>query len=82
MNQDRQSCFKSGISDYYRRVAAEVELRLVTNIKEIEGRVPTNDEVARYGQCAIHVNGDTEYKWRGQTVARVIREDWGHRIVG
>jgi hypothetical protein len=54
-----------------RKQAAETELRLITMIEEIEGRVPTNEEVAAYGQRNIYPDGTVTLTWRGKELFTV-----------
>lgn len=47
-----------------RKLAASVECLLITAIEEIENRVPTNDEIRRFGSKETRADGTAFYKWR------------------
>jgi hypothetical protein len=48
-----------------RHVAVTVERKLVECIERHIGRVPSNEEVARYGRCFIGPEW-THYRWDGE----------------
>jgi hypothetical protein len=64
--------------DALRDLHAAVELALITRLEQIEGRVPTNAEVAAHALQAIYPSGTREFKWRGQTFLRVVPYQDGH----
>lgn len=49
----------------------ETEQTLLARIEQIEGRVPTNQEVARYGLCTVHPNGVQAWTWKGTLIVQV-----------
>lgn len=59
-----------------RQRMAETERHLITAVEQIEGRVPSNDEIRRHGHCAHHLDGRAEWKWRGQTILIVHPPRW------
>jgi len=48
-----------------RRYSQAVETRLVGAVEEHLGRVPSDDEVRRYGHCLISYEGVRHYTWNG-----------------
>lgn len=50
---------------------AEIEKRVVARLEEIEGRVPTNDEVALHGNRLVYPDGKQEIQWKGVTILRI-----------
>lgn len=58
-----------------------IERTLVTMVEAVEGRVPSNDEVRRYGQRLVHRDGKESYVWRGELLFNVEPENgFGWRI--
>lgn len=59
---------------YARMAFRTIECTLVGMIEEIEGRVPSDDEVRRYG-CKLIFTQDpeqwTHYTWKGEPLFRV-----------
>lgn len=45
-----------------------VERFLITNLEIIEGRVPSNEEVARFAMKIQWPDGSCEFRWRGKTI--------------
>lgn len=45
-----------------------VEKHLVGAIEQLEGRVPTNEEVARYGRTESRRDGSETYFWKDRPV--------------
>jgi hypothetical protein len=58
--------------DWETQLAREIvrctEAKLIERVEALEGRVPTNDEIKRYGARGIHPDGREEWKWRGITI--------------
>lgn len=59
---------KARVMGAARMVNQAVEAELVKQVEGIEGRVPSNEEVAKHGFCGILPDGRREYKWRGNTI--------------
>lgn len=61
---------------------------LIQLIEEIENRVPTDDEMRRYGNCMFFPGGKEEWKWRGVTILvveplnEIRRIGWNFTIHG
>jgi hypothetical protein len=51
-----------------------IERCLLGAIEQIEGRVPTNDEVMAHGRRLIHPDGKQTYTWKGKPIVEVPRE--------
>lgn len=70
----------------FRRLADEIERRLIARLEEIEGRVPNNDEVRRYAKRFIFPDGRSVFTWKGAQIIEVRRiEDpilYGYEIIG
>lgn len=62
----------SVLDEVRRHFIQRIELSLVTRIEEIEGRVASNEEVARYAHRVIYPDGVSLYTWKGQPIVRVI----------
>jgi hypothetical protein len=63
--------FESVYQAYSRECARQIELALVTRIEEIEGRVPSNEEIAKYGIKQYETrSGKVEYHWKGIPIVR------------
>ena len=56
----------------HRNLLQKVEERLVARIEELEGRVPSNEEVARHGHRVIYPDGKQEYTWKGMKILEVL----------
>lgn len=54
-----------------RLINERIELELITRIEAIEGRVPSNEEVKRFGLCIIRQNR-RDYLWKGKKILTVI----------
>ena len=54
-----------------RKYHADIERELVTLLEIIEGRVPSDEEVARYGKREIDRSGDSTFKWRNLPIFSV-----------
>jgi hypothetical protein len=48
-----------------------VERMLITMLEEIEGRVPTNEEVTRFALRKIFPDGTQTYFWKGKKLFNV-----------
>ena len=48
-----------------------VERMLITMLEEIEGRVPTNEEVSRFACRMIFPDGTQTYTWKGKKLFNV-----------
>lgn len=55
-------------AELYREHRRKIEAELIRIIEIIEGRVPSNAEIALHGQRATYPDGKSEWKWRGQTI--------------
>lgn len=51
------------------------ELALITHVEQIEGRVPTNEEVSKYGKMYLSCWDTTweEFHWKNKPVFRIER---------
>jgi len=54
-----------------RLINERIELELITRIEAMEGRVPSNEEVKRFGLCIIRQNR-RDYLWKGKKILTVI----------
>lgn len=55
--------------------ALEIDRRMIAHVETAEGRVPTNQEIAAYGQKLIdlrHLPFTDTWSWRGTEVFRVV----------
>lgn len=70
MNQPQQT--REQISVAYRQmIASVIEETCVKRIEQIEGRVPSNDELKAHGIMHIcDTNGTVQYLWRGQPICQ------------
>jgi len=64
------------LPDLIRKTADEriraIELSLITSIEIIEGRVPTNEEVATFGRRVTQQGVEGEwFTWRGERILKV-----------
>jgi hypothetical protein len=48
-----------------------VERELVRAVEIIEGRVPSNEEVARYGERYLWPDGREVFNWRSEPIVKV-----------
>lgn len=48
-----------------------IEKALITAIEVIEGRVPSNEEVKKYGWRMIYPDGSEEYLWKDIVIVKV-----------
>lgn len=67
--------------EYARAVIGQVESILIEKIESLEGRVPTTEEVKKFGRKEIHQDGRVEYKWHGQLVLTTTPKTSGLGIV-
>lgn len=44
----------------------QIEWKLIRQIEQLEGRVPTNEEVTKYGEHVIHEDRSESFSWKGQ----------------
>lgn len=51
---------------------SKIELALITRIEEIEGRVPSDQEVKCHSMKYIYPDGKEIYKWRGIHILTVL----------
>lgn len=54
---------------YINGMYAEIEWAMTLAAERDLGRMPSSDEIVKYGVCAVHPDGRQEWKWRGETVA-------------
>lgn len=54
-----------------RLINERIELELITRIEAMEGRVPSNEEVKRFGLCLVGKD-KTEYFWKGEKLITVM----------
>jgi hypothetical protein len=47
---------------------AKIDLHLITRVEEIEGHVPSNDEIALHARRTVFRTGKQQYTWRGVTI--------------
>lgn len=57
------------VNEYHHARMQSVETALITRIEEIEGRVPSNEEVVRHGKHLIWPDGHEEYWWKRTLIA-------------
>ncbi len=51
-------------------ITQAVDNSIILRIEEIEGRVPTDAEIANYLLAGLYGNGIGEYRWKGQVIVR------------
>lgn len=68
------------MNEFMDQFYAEIERRLITVIENIEGRVPTNDEVREHCHRAVYPDGRQEIKWKGVTVLMIHPPEWNQKI--
>ena len=56
---------------YTTHLIHEIETALIGEIEKLEGKVPTNEELAKYGTQVLHQDLSMEYKWKGNLIVRV-----------
>lgn len=52
----------------YTEYISRRDTMLIGLIEEIEGRVPTNQELAEHCFCGLFPDGYSEFKWKGNTI--------------
>lgn len=62
----------SAETEFARQIARLTEGCLIHSLEIIEDRVPTDGEVRQHLHCAIYPDGRKEWKWRGQTILRMV----------
>jgi len=58
-------------SNIYLAYNQYVERFLITNLEIIEGRVPSNEEVAKFAEKIEAHDGYCEFRWRGKTIGTI-----------
>lgn len=58
-------------SDIHRKWIQLIERTLVGAIEQIEGRVPTNEEVKLHGKRVVNTDRSETYTWKGQPIISI-----------
>jgi len=65
----------------HKEIQAKIEERLVTRIEELEGRVPTDEEVSQHGLRVTFPDGRVLYSWKGTPVVELVPPDWNSKTI-
>lgn len=55
----------------------KVDERMSSRVQELEGRMPTHEEIAQHGLKVCFPDGRTEYHWKDRKILEVVPPELG-----